>query len=286
VAWALERLPLAKFDAVAIIDADTVVDREFARDLANAAPLREKAVQGYNGVSNPDENSITRMAAVFADAKCRIAYRLKGRARLNIPLRLGGCIGTSVIAAHGWQAFSIGEDWELYAQLTAWGVRIEGADAARVYAQEAHSFKQSGPQRQRWTAGKYSVFRKTAQCVVRSTRIGARQKLDVIAELTSPGPVVHAGIAAALGSFVATAQLPGSAVLVSLLAVGVARNAVYALAALLSQADPLRSAMAFAFLPVYALWRIPIEFASLRLSGTAPWIRTERHESDAMIKQR
>lgn len=283
IAWALDRLRISDYDAMVIVDADTVVDSGFASGLASGAPLRDKAVQGYNGVSNPDENAVTRMAAVFADAKCRYAYGLKQRAGLNVPLRLGGCLGTDVLAEHGWQAFSIGEDWELYAQLTAWGVRIEGVDGARVYAQEARSLDQSAPQRQRWTAGKLVVLGRMIGPVLRSKCISFRQKLDVIAELSAPGPVVQLGVVALLVCLVLLLRVPAEITLVVLLAAGLVRHVAFATAALLAQPDPIRSTLAFLFLPVYGLWRVPIEFAAVRMLGDKPWIRTARHSSTEAI---
>ncbi len=283
IAWALDRLRISDYDAMVIIDADTVVDAAFASGLASGAPLRDKAVQGYNGVSNPDENAVTRMAAVFADAKCRYAYGLKQRAGLNVPLRLGGCLGTAVLAKYGWQAFSIGEDWELYAQLTAWGVRIEGVDGARVFAQEARSLDQSAPQRQRWTAGKFVVLGRMIGPVLRSTHISLRQKLDVIAELSAPGPVVQLGVVAILMSLVLLLHVPAEIALVVLLMTGLVRHIVFATVALFAQPDPIRSAIAFLFLPVYGLWRVPIEFAAVRMLGDKPWIRTARHSSTEAI---
>ena len=208
IAWALSQLTLAEYDAVVIVDADTVVDGEFASELARAAPLVDKAVQGYNGVSNPDDSNVTRMAAVFADAKCLYAYELKARAGLNLPIRLGGCIGTGVLEKHGWNAFSIGEDWELYALLTIAGVPIVSAPGARVYAQEAKSLRQSASQRRRWAAGKFTVLGRVAEAALRSANIGAHQKLDVIAELTAPGPVVHLGLVVALSAVLLVAQPP------------------------------------------------------------------------------
>lgn len=277
VAWALERLSYQSEDAVVILDADTIVDRGFAAALATAAPLRHKAVQGYNGVSNPDDNAMTRMAAVFADAKCSFAYALKQRAGLNIPLRLGGCIGTALLATHGWEAFSIGEDWELYALLTARGVRIEGVPSARVYAQEARELRQSAPQRKRWAAGRLTVLARTVVPLLSSGRIGLRQKLDALAELSAPGPVVHLGLAAVLAGLTLALQPPATPVLVSFLLVGVARHAVYTAAALTQQPQPGRAALAFAFLPFYGLWRCGVELAALRMLGDKPWVRTERH---------
>ena len=281
IAWALERLPLEDFDALAIVDADTVVDPGFAAGLAAAAPLAGKAVQGYNGVSNADDSAVTRMAAVFADAKCRFAYGLKQRSGLNVPIRLGGCIGTSVLRTHGWTAFSIGEDWELYAMLTARGVPIEGTDAARVYAQEARSFRQSAPQRRRWAGGKLTVLGRFTLPLLRSDRIGARQKLDTIAELAAPGPAAHLGAATALVAMTAVLHLPGAPLLLVLLGAGVLRHVAYALAGLAVQPHPFRAAGAFAFLPVYALWRLGVEIAAFGMVGDQPWVRTERHRSTA-----
>src|SRR5581483_3655698 len=77
VAWALARLPIRDFDAVAIIDADTVVDPGFARGLAAAAPLRAKVVQPFNGVRNPADNALTRLAAVLATANHGLAFLVK-----------------------------------------------------------------------------------------------------------------------------------------------------------------------------------------------------------------
>lgn len=277
IAWALKRLPLREFDAVAIVDADTVVDRDFAAGLAMAAPLNDRAAQGYNGVLNPDDTAITRMAAVFADAKCRFAYGLKQRAGLNLPLRLGGCIGTSVLGRYGWDAFTIGEDWELYASLTARGVRIVGTPTARVYAQEARSLRQSSPQRQRWTAGKLTVLTRLGRTVLTSPSIDALQKLDVIAELSAPGPAVHFGGAALLAAMTIMLHVPGAVLIVPALAAGIIRQAVYTFAALFVQRHPVRAAVAFAFLPAYAVWRLTVEAAAVKMLGDKPWIRTERH---------
>lgn len=277
IAWALDQVTLGEYDAVAVVDADTVVDRGFAAALADAAPLRNKAVQGYNGVCNPDESPITRMASVLADAKCNYAYRLKARAGLNLPIRLGGCIGTNVLLRHGWTAFSIGEDWEIYAQLTERGVPIMSAPAARVYAQEARTLGQSAPQRRRWAGGKLTVLHLFWWPLLRSRHIGLRQKLDVIAELLAPGPAVHLGTAVLLTALTAMLRVPGAGFLELFLVAGVTRQVIYALAALLNRRDPFRTAAAFAFLPVYAVWRLGVELSALQMIGAAPWVRTERH---------
>src|SRR5206468_15584 len=122
---------------------------------------------------------------------------LKRRVGLNAPLLGNGmCIGTGVLATHGWKAFTIAEDWELYARYTTQGVRIESLESARLYAQEARNLRQSSTQRQRWTAGKLTVLARLIGPLCRSSRIGLTQKVDAVAELSAPGPVVHLGAVA------------------------------------------------------------------------------------------
>ena len=62
ILWAMAQLPTASYDAVVIIDADTVVDAGFARALAAHAPLRDKAVQAYFGLSNESDSWLSRLA--------------------------------------------------------------------------------------------------------------------------------------------------------------------------------------------------------------------------------
>lgn len=277
IAWALGQLPVSTFDAVIIIDADTLVDPGFAWALAAAAPVSGQAYQAYFDVRNPTDSPLTRMAKVLAAANYRFAYALKRRVGLNAPLMGNGmCLGTQVLAAQGWKAFTIAEDWESYAVYTMEGISIESLEAAHVYAQEAQSLKQSSTQRQRWTAGKLMVLTRVVGRLLRSRKIGWEQKLDAVAELTGPGPVVHLGLVIGLAALTALLRLPGADWLRVALAASVVRPAIYTVAGLTAQQDPLRSALAFAFLPFYLVWRLGAAVAALRMLGDKPWVRTAR----------
>jgi cellulose synthase/poly-beta-1,6-N-acetylglucosamine synthase-like glycosyltransferase len=278
IAWALAQLRVDSADSVIIIDADTVVDPGFASALARRAPLRDRVFQAYFDVANPEDSALTEMAAVLAAANFRIAYPLKRRAGLNAPMVGNGmCIGSGVLATHGWKAFCIAEDWELYALYTTAGVRIESMEDARLYSQEARSLSQSTTQRQRWTAGKLTVVGRHLGGLLRSPRITAWQKLDAAAELTAPGPVVQVGIAA-LG-IVATGllRLPAAAWLAGGFTVPALRIALYAIGGLATRPRPLRTALAFGYLPVYGVWRLGNALGSLKMVGNKPWVRTARH---------
>jgi cellulose synthase/poly-beta-1,6-N-acetylglucosamine synthase-like glycosyltransferase len=277
IAWALGELPLDRHDAVVIVDADTTADPDFAEALSHAAPLEHKVLQAYFGVANPGDSALTRMAAVLAAANFRFAYPFKTAAGLNVPLLGNGmCIGVGVLATQGWQAFTIAEDWELYARYTAGGVRIESVCAARIFALEARSLRESSTQRQRWTAGKLTVLWRYAGAVLRSRRIGLHQKLDAVGELSAPGPVVHLGVVTTASLLIASLGVPAGAVLLAALWIPMLRVAIYTVVGLAVQPDPFRAAAAFLFLPAYAAWRIVAAVAALKMVGDAPWVRTSR----------
>jgi len=276
IAWALSQLRVTDYDAVVIVDADTEVDRKFAAQLAVAAPLAHKALQPYNGVSNRSENALTRMAAVLSGANHGLAYVLKTRAGVNVPLSAGMCVGSSVLAAHGWTAYSLSEDWELYALLTERGVSIEAVPGAQIYAQEAATLKAGASQRRRWTAGKLAVLATHALPLIRSRQTRVAQKIDGLAELSAPGPIVHLCLVSVAETVALLLHPPAGNWLAAALLATLLRPVVYTLAALGRDPEPIRAIGAFAFLPFYAVWRFCIAVTTIPTLSSRAWIRTDR----------
>jgi cellulose synthase/poly-beta-1,6-N-acetylglucosamine synthase-like glycosyltransferase len=279
IAWALAQLPVTDYDAFVIVDADTELDPDFAACAAARAPLADKVLQPFNGVSNDSENALTRMAAVLSEANHGLAYVLKTRAGLNVPLGAGMCVGTRVLAAHGWTVRSLSEDWELYALLTVRGARSEEIPAARIRAQEATTLRDSTAQRGRWTAGKLAVLFQYAGPLLRSTRASFAQKLDGLAELSAPGPVLHLALVGLAIATLALIHPPGAAWVAGLLLATLVRPALYACIALARDPAPWTAIRAFAFLPFYAIWRIGAGVVALGMLRKAKWVRTARRPS-------
>ena len=278
IAWALEQIDYRSYDAMIIIDADTVVDPDFAHHIGRVPHLRNKAVQPYNGIRNPSDSALTRMGAVFTTIRYALQFRLKSAVGLNLPLMGNGmCVGTDVLAERGWTAFSICEDWEAYAQLTERGVPIEACLDARLYSQEARSLRQSTSQRRRWAAGKMSLLGSVAVPLLASKKINVHQKLDGLGEMLSVGPAVHLAGVAGLIAITLLLNVPGAVWLSIMLAASVARLALYTAAAICIDPAPVRALSAFAFLPFYAVWRLWLQLSALRMLGDSPWIRTQRH---------
>jgi hypothetical protein len=113
--------------------------------------------------------------------------------------------------------------------------------------------------------------------LIRSRHAGVAQKLDSLAELSAPGPVVHlcfVGIGLAATLMFQALAFSGLAVL---LVATLARPVAYTLAAFARDPEPGRAIRAFAFLPFYAVWRLGAAVTALGMLGDKPWIRTGRH---------
>jgi cellulose synthase/poly-beta-1,6-N-acetylglucosamine synthase-like glycosyltransferase len=281
IQWALDRLPLSAFDAVTIIDADTTVDSAFAGELAGMGPLRGKAVQTYNGIANEGDSWLTCLGGLLVKVRYDGQFLLKRFAGLNCPMANGMTMGTNLILRSGWSSASLTENWELYARWTALGERIDFAPGARLGSQEAKSLSQSSTQRRRWQAGRWMVFQQYADAIVRSSEIGWPQKIDALAELSAPGPVLHASIATALA--VALSFLPGPLprALAVAFAASLLPSIIWTAIAVQRQSNRGELIRALARLPFYALWRVVVAIMAVSTARRGAWHRSPRHIPEA-----
>lgn len=275
--WAMGELGLAGFDALVIVDADSVVAPGFARALAAYAPLDGIVLQANFLVSNEWESWLTRLGGVLSRIRYEISYPLKGRAGINCPMTGNGmCIGTSVLRSEGWNAFSITEDSELFAQYTAAGIPILHASGADLFSQEVTSLAQGTTQRRRWLAGRIAVVRVWGPKLLWSRRIDWHQKLDAFVELVLASPVLHLLSATAVGALALLLPIPGGRVIASL-ALGSLTGLLLATVVVLARhPQPMATLLAFLRLPVYAGWRLILVLRTILSLGDRRWQRTSR----------
>jgi cellulose synthase/poly-beta-1,6-N-acetylglucosamine synthase-like glycosyltransferase len=278
--WALDQIPLPAYDAVVIIDADSVVDPTYADALATHAPLREKAVQSYNGVANHATSWLSRLAGLLITVRYEGQFLQKRRAHLNCPLANGMLMGTSVLARYGWPAESLTENWEVYARFTVGGVPIAYAPDAHLGSQQAEGLSESSVQRSRWQAGRWQVLRNYAGPLLRSSAIGWRQKLDSLAELTSPGPVVHATLAIAASGVLLLSRSPLGNVLIGLFLASLLPLVSWTAWAIWRDENRGQLLLALTRLPFYAGWRFLVLLRSTVTARRAIWVRSPRHSAE------
>jgi 1,2-diacylglycerol 3-beta-glucosyltransferase len=274
--WAFKLLADGDHDAIVILDADAIVDREYAAALNRAGPLRNKAIECYDDVRNPNDSALTRMAAVLAAGRFLGSFELKQRAGLTVPLSDGMCLGVDLLREHPWRAFGLSEDWELYAQLTAEGARVELVADAHLYAQETGTLRQSASQRSRWLTGKLAALKRVGPQLLRSDRVDWLQKVDTIAELAVPGPAVHLGVVAVCTLLMAVTATPAAPLLTAALLLSLGRPVVYALVGIAVLPNRLRTVASFTYLPIYTCWRLVVAVAGVLPARERPWVRTAR----------
>jgi hypothetical protein len=197
---------------------------------------------------------------------------------LNCPLTGNGmCIGRRLLEPAGWQAFSLTENWELYACYAAEGVPVRFAYNARLYSQEARSMRQGQTQRSRWLAGRTSVLRAWGLPILRSARATWAEKFVTVGELASLSPVLHL-----MGVVLVTAlsfllPAPMRYWMAGLALASLASQGIATVVVLLRHPQPVATLSAFGRLPAYAVWRATVALATLVLPSDGEWRKTERH---------
>ena len=153
----LFKLP-KQYDAVAVFDADNLVDPQFLRVMNHHLMKGESVIQGYLDAKNPTD---TWVAGTFAICFWVVDH-IWHLAKYNIGLSscLGGTgmvISTEHLKRHGWGATCLTEDLEFTMKCLMEGVPTSWAHDAIVYDEKPLTFMQSWNQRKRWAQGHFDV---------------------------------------------------------------------------------------------------------------------------------
>lgn len=277
LSWSFKQIEIADADACVIIDADTVVSSGFARGLAAVAPLENIAVTVSTLTLNEWDTWMTRLTGLLARSRLDVTYRILELGGLNVPLSGMACLGRNLLLPNGWQAFSLTENWELYARYTAEGIRIRFAPEAKLYTQLPRTMQQGQAQRSRWLAGRTWVLRTWGARIWRSRQASILDKFATLVWLAGLSPVLQ--LVAAICVALPALLLPDPwGRWIALAAVtSVASQIVATMIALARHPQPAATLSAFMRLPVYAVWRVSLAIATSWRSGTGEWQRTERH---------
>jgi cellulose synthase/poly-beta-1,6-N-acetylglucosamine synthase-like glycosyltransferase len=286
IGWALDRLrgEGIEFDAVVIIDADTVADRGALAAFDEELRAGHDVQQGYNYLSNPWETPFTRIISVTSVLRNGLFYR--GKERIGLPAMLSGtgmCFSRRVLERQGWTAFSVGEDWEFSASLLLNGEQVHFNADARVMARESCGFRQASSQRLRWASGRHAV---AATGAVQLFKAGIRlRRLDLVdAAVTISAPTYSAQATIAFACLVSSwlfsgdpawrALTPWSALLTACLA-------AYFLLGVALTASPAKALAGVVLIPAFLPWRMAIEILGLVGYGRKEWVRTSRASAGA-----
>lgn len=296
--WALQALlcaqeaadsPLASiadFEAVLILDADTLVSANLLTAFESGLKAGHKAMQARYDVLNANESWRTKlMTCALALAhvvkplgreQCKLSDGLKGN---------GMCFAREVVEQVPWSGESITEDIEYTLRLCRAGVRVAFLPNAAVWAQMPTTGSQSVSQRKRWEGGRYRLLFSVAPRLLREG-IRKRDRIlrDRAMELIIPPfaemfavPVALLLVCALAGRLLAWKWASGLALAwAGVLAI----QFVYLAGGLRVARVPSSVAMSLLYAPFYIVWKFGV-YAVMALTGSAGgWKRTERRKME------
>jgi 1,2-diacylglycerol 3-beta-glucosyltransferase len=280
--WATDRLLAtpAPPDAVVVIDADSVADPDFLRELEAVFAAGHPVVQADDIVrTEPGQlRSLLEAAALLLRNRVRFA----GRAKFGLPASLCGngmLLGRSVLEAHPWQAFSATEDSEYSLTLLVAGLPTTFARRARVMAAATAGEHGAYTQSLRWDGGRLALTRGWMLPLLSS---GLKRRdpalLSVALDLAMPplGALVIAVCAgSAVSAALAVAGVVDSTTMIPWLLAFVVLPA-YLLVGLASCRVPPATFAAFLLAPWFLVRKLRVYAKILRGFDTRGWVRTQR----------
>jgi len=266
--WLFDRLVGGAYDAFVVIDADSVVCRDFLSAMNDRLESGCLAVQSYHGV----------LASLRGAALCLLHHtRQSGLSALGASAGLAGngmVFAAELPQAREWDAFGVTEDLELHAKLAAAGVKVAFAPEVSVLSEMPLSLAASRDQNLRWERGRLAlVCHHAPRLFVAGLRSRDWPKLAAALNLLIPPLSVHAILAVA---FLVLSLLLGSTVAVVLAAATLLGLAVYVVAGLAAAKAPLRLWLALGFAPIYVPWKGWLYAQALIARGPPSWTRTRR----------
>jgi cellulose synthase/poly-beta-1,6-N-acetylglucosamine synthase-like glycosyltransferase len=278
IAWALDRFRDDPYDAVVILDADSVVHPGMLWAFGERLARGQDVVQADRRVLNADQSVLTRLYALAQQLRIEAFWAPKSDRGLSaLIFGSGFCLSRRIIAGVGWSAFGVTEDWEYSIHLVRAGYRVVIARETWVSCEEPHSFRRGYRQRVRWARGRYAVMVRDGVGLLRA---GVRRR---------DAALVDAGLTALTPNYslLANLTLVGFGLawwghphwgswLPALFAIAIVGQAAYAVVGLVRLRPSRASLWALTVAPAYLCWIGAIAIRSAVWPRSVGWMQVRR----------
>lgn len=275
--WCLKthRSLLAKYDAIALVDADGIVDSRFLAEMsASLSHPDVKVVQGWYGVSNPEAG--WRAALTWAGFALINGLRPAGRCHWGGTADIKGCgmaFRSDLLLAYGWPAYSIVEDIEFSTRLLLDGILVAFNPDAAVISEMPTTKQQAEPQRRRWEGGRLQTVRAYAPPLLKAFVHSPRWRyLDMLLELCVPPLSLLVLVEIVCAAIALFAGGPWAVVFASYFIA----TALYVAAGLYQRRAPKEVWLGLLAVPLFLVWKIPLYLRLLTGRKQETWERTQR----------
>lgn len=277
--YALEKVEIDRFDAVFIVDADSVVRDDLLLELNSMISRGKNAIQCYNGVENPDMSWFTRLMDVSRTIGNEIIHPAKQKIGLSSYLMGNGmCFSIKLLREIGWDAFTVGEDWEYYANLIMNGRTVSFAKCARVYHQESHSLRQATPQRLRWSSGRFAIaWRDGFKIFSDGYRERNIRKMDAAMPLLLPNPSLAMNITMILLILsIVIIKTINSIFYIEWFAILACIQIFMFIIGAMYTKNRVYNILSLFLAPAFLIWKFGIDIISVLGISSKTWVRTKR----------
>ncbi len=256
-------------DALVVFDADNIVDRRFLIEAKRLLDAGYPVVQGNTGIHNRDASIFTRLNHVNFAVTNRFKELARSQAGLTCRLRGHGMLfRTDVVRTLDWQATSLVEDAETLLKLVLSGQRVVWAHRAHVNSVIPATAASATAQRKRWAGGKSELTKHAVRHLLKKALTGDRVAFDLMIDYLMLSNamllgMIMVGLLSSLALFG-----PEHALSLAYAALGLAFLGYFSLGCRLERV-PLGSFFTFLFSPLFVLWRMWVQLASL--GGAKSW---------------
>lgn len=156
-------------DAVAVVDADSVVSANLLDSFAARIETGACALQAHYGVLNAADSWRTRLMAIALGSIHKVRSRARERMGLSCGIRGNGwCVTHALLDKVSYRSFSLTEDVEFGVDLGLAGYRVAYCDESHVNGEMVATEHASRSQRRRWESGRIGLIREKVPALLRA----------------------------------------------------------------------------------------------------------------------
>lgn len=269
--YAFRHLAGRGYDAFVIVDADTLVGRNFFNRFREAFSNGADAAQSVVRVSNPDENQRTRLINIAFLAFTYLRPLARSRLGLSAGIFNGFGVSAKTVQDVPYECFSLTEDLEYHLQLVRAGKRVQFLSDCSIYSEMSADGREAAPQRARWEGGRFRLLaEKGPALAVEVMRTRDVHRLEALLDLLLL-PLAYQTMLLGVLALIGAGGFQLYAVFGLLLIVFHVGQAMYL------GGSKAKDIQALAVVPKYIAWKI-LNLPSIAKASTknAIWRRTQR----------
>ncbi|MHB8962895.1 MAG: glycosyltransferase family 2 protein [Saccharofermentanales bacterium] len=182
--WFFEggHLKAGGYDAVCVVDADTILDEDFLREADRELAAGYPIVHGRCASINPYDSWTSSFMSVLLSFQNRIWHLPQSNLfRSGFFAGTGVCITVRCIETTGWNIHTLVEDAEFGIQAVLAGGFVRYCDSAKFYVEQVTNFRDLWKQQRRWRTGHISCLRRYGRSL--ASRVFCKRDKNAIAPL-------------------------------------------------------------------------------------------------------